>query len=159
MIPENKEEVADAVRLKHTFENWTTEDCRRWSWMPPSTPTPYVLRQTQGVEKTTAEYTVITATDGSPLELWIAHEGAISDKVAKQLAGKDPWIQTSDEIPWINTVKYIEMKLRPGNAVLIPRHWWYAVRPSSDAAAWFWKGEFHTPISRVATALRRSLKN
>lgn len=155
LAPENMDELAEAVRLKHTFENWGVEDIRRWSWLPASTPTPHVLHTATGVKKTTAEFTAIVATDGAPLELWIAHEGAISSQVSDELLGKDPWIQTSESIPWINTVKYIEIRLRPGNAVLIPSHWWYALRPASATPSWFWVGEFHTPISRVATALTK----
>jgi hypothetical protein len=157
---ENMDELAEACHLDDTIINWTTEECRRWSWLPPSTPIPHVLRSTLGVRKTTAEYTAIVSTDGEPLELWIAHEGAISGKVAPLLSGRDPWNATSDEIPWINTVKYIEIKLRPGNAVLLPCHWWYAVRPSSsNSPAWCWIGQFHTPVSRIATALKNDSRH
>lgn len=153
--PENMDELAEAARLHETVLNWATEDCRRWSWLSSALPTPYVLYSSRGLTKTTAEYTVIVATDESPLELWIAHEGALSDKVVRFLDGRDPWIQTSETVPWISTVKYIELILRPGNAILLPRHWWYALRPTTTGdRSWYWQSEFHTPISWIATKLR-----
>lgn len=162
--PLNISEIATVARLDHTISNWAADGLRRWSWVPPSTPHPYVFGGTEdylGVHKLAAEFTVVTATDGAPLELWIAHEGAIPSNVADDLVGKNPWEQTSETIPWIGEVKYVEMKLRPGNAVLIPKHWWLAVRVHADAkgaAAWFWTADFNTPISWVATRVKTEPK-
>ena len=157
-LPESMKEIAAVSRLDHAFSNWTADGFRRWSYLPTGVPAPFVLSEPQyiGVRKTTAEQTVITATDGAPLELWIAHEGAIPANVADDLAGKDPWTQTTADIPWIGEVKYVEMKLRPGNAVVLPKHWWWALRPAAQQEkeqtdAWFWVSSLHTPISWIAT--------
>ena len=155
--PENIQEIATVARLEHALSNWPADGLRRWSWLPPSTPHPYVFgtKDVQGVRKLTAEFTAIVATDGTPLELWIAHEGAIPANVSSDLIGKNPWEQTTEDIPWIGEVKFVEMKLRPGNAVLVPKHWWVAVRHSGgDGAAWFWTADFHTPISWTASKLK-----
>jgi hypothetical protein len=165
-LPENIGEIANVARLKYAFESWAADGFRRWSWLPVGTPQPYVFSksETQGVQKVVSEFQAITATDGAPLELWIAHEGAIPSNVACDLLGKDPWIQTTDDIPWIGEVKYIEVKLRPGNAIVIPRHWYYALRTAPMAAgdddsenvnAWFWVGAFQTPISLLASSVLR----
>ncbi len=166
---ESMKEIAAVSRLDHAFSNWTADGFRRWSYLPSGTPTPFVLSDPQfiGVQKATAEQTVITATDGAPLELWIAHEGAIPANVADDLAGKDPWTQTTADIPWIGEVKYVEIKLRPGNAVVLPKHWWWALRPAAPAPAqqqqqqqqqqedaWFWVAALHTPVSWIATNLK-----
>jgi hypothetical protein len=161
--PNNIQEIAAVARLDHTISNWAADGLRRWSWLPPSTPQPYVFGGTDyiGVKKLAAEYTVITATDGAPLELWIAHEGAIPSNVCSDLLGKNPWIQSSETIPWIGEVKYIEMKLRHGNAVLIPKHWWLSIRVTQEAnnvAAWFWIAEFNTPISWIASLVKTESK-
>jgi len=159
--PENAAALGAAARLSHAIASWTADGFRRWSWLPPACPTPAVLGRDAflGVQKTAAQFTVVVATDGAPCELWIAHEGAVPADVCNDLIGLNPWIQTTAEIPWIDSVKYIEIKLRPGNAVAIPRHWWYAVRSSCDDDAWLWVGEFHTPVSWMATAARRAPKN
>lgn len=158
--PHNIEEIAAVARLDHALSNWSADGFRRWSWLPSGTAHPYVFGADdfKGVQKTTAEFTAVVATDGAPLELWIAHEGAIPANVSEDLMGKDPWAQTTDTIPWIGEVKYIEIKLRPGNTILIPKHWWLAVRngdPASKSAAWFWTAAFHTPLSWIASRLRR----
>ena len=159
--PESMKEIAAVSRLDHAFSNWTADGFRRWSYLPSSLPTPFVLSEPQyiGVQKATAEQTVITATDGAPLELWIAHEGAIPANVADDLAGKDPWTQTTADIPWIGEVKYVEIKLRPGNAVVLPKHWWWSIRPAASEEkephdSWFWVGTLHTPVSWIATKLK-----
>ena len=150
--PTNREELAAASRLEKTVGAWGTEGIRRWSWLPASTPQPYVLPNSEylGVTKGVAEFTTIVGTDGAPILVWIAHEGAIPESDAHELRGKNPWTVTSETIPWIGDVKFIEVKLRPGNAMLIPKHWWYAVTPEASAdqaAAWFWISQFHTPMS------------
>ena len=141
------------------FSNWGADGFRRWSFLPSANPAPYVFspQQVEGVKKVFSEFAAIVATDGAPLELWIAHEGAIPSSVQSDLVHKDPWIQTTETIPWIGEVKFIEIKLRPGNAVVIPKHWWYAVRTADGekADAWFWIGEFNTPISWIASKLAR----
>jgi hypothetical protein len=158
--PENYTEIAGVARLSHNLDNMTAEGLRRWSWLPHSVPHPHVFgpNDFQGVRKTMAEFTAVVATDGAPLELWIAHEGAIPANVSSDLEGKDPWAQTSETIPWIGEVKYIEMRLRPGNMVLVPKHWWLAIRTASggdaNTMAWFWTTGFHTPISWIAEKLR-----
>lgn len=156
--PVNLDELASVAKLDTTLRNWGDDGFRRWFWLPTSTPTPTILNPDQyfGVKKTAAEYTAIVTTDGAPLELWIAHEGAIPDNVADELRGKNPWIQTTEEIPWIGEVKYIEVKLRPGNAIVLPRHWWYAIRVADDKQAWYWTAQFQTPISWIASALQKN---
>jgi hypothetical protein len=159
-VIDNPQEIARVARLPHAFENWTESGFRRWSWLPVGTPTPYVFsdHDIQGVRKTRAEFTAIVATDGAPLEIWLAHEGAIPENVVDDLLYRDPWTQTTDTIPWINEVRYVEIKLRPGNALLVPKHWYYALRSSGamDADAWFWVGAVQTPMSWLASRMDRT---
>ena len=146
-------DIGQQAKLNNTLLNWNTEDFRCWSWLPASasSPVPAVFTETTQakLQKTAAESTVIVSTDGIPLELWIAHEGALPAATAELLLNNDPWAATTDTIPDINEVKYIEMKLRPGNAVVLPKHWFYALRTADAGQAWFWTAQFHTPISYV----------
>jgi len=162
--PTNLATAADGIKLRNNFEHWAAEGFHQWYTLPNGTPTPYVYQQADvmGLRKGIADFTAIVSTDGTPLELWIAHEGAIPTKKADDIIDKDPWVQTTKTIPWIGDVKYIEIKLRPGNAVLLPRHWWYAVRAAREeeagplpSYAWFWKGHIHSPVSWITSALRR----
>lgn len=151
----NSHELAKVIKLDYTFSNWTNDGFRRWSWLPVGTPEPHVLSGTgdecMGLQKVKSEYMSLVATDGAPLEIWLAHEAAIPSNVQTDLYMKNPWTQTVADIPWISEVKYIEIKLRPGNAIILPTHWWFALRSSDPSRdAWFWKGEFHTPVSWIA---------
>lgn len=157
-FPENMQEIAQVARLNHSFSNWSADGFRRWFWLPTQTPEPFILHGNDflGVHAVTEESVTIVATDGAPIELWLAHEGAIPSNVSEDLLGKNPWIQTTEDIPWIGEVKFIEIKLRPGNAVVVPCHWWYAIRSAEENEdSWFWKGAFHSPISYLATKMSK----
>lgn len=153
---QNGKELGVYAKLDKTVGNWM--DIRRWFWLPPSFTSPQacILPDSQyvGITKTSAEATVLVATDGNPLEIWISHEGGIPAAFVEDLVGKNPWIQTTNEIPDIHEVKYIEILLRPNNALVIPSHWWYAIRSSETGTSWYWTAEFHSPVSFVATKLK-----
>lgn len=157
---ENQIEMSRNSKLDITIQNWA--DFRRWFWIPTGSPLPFILSTNPenafvGLKKTTAAATAIVSTDGSPLELWISHEGGIPHHLIQDLRNQNPWIQSTNEIPGVEDVKFIEMRLRPGNAVVLPCHWWYAIRRmegDSNSLSWFWIHEFHTPISYVATKLQ-----
>lgn len=152
----NMDAIRAVSKLDATFQNWTLDGFRRWSWIPVSSPTPHVFQPGQyaGLQKLKAEYTAFVSTDGSPIELWIAHEGALPNMVGEELLGENPWTVTTKEIPWIDEAKFVEIVLRPGNAIVLPKHWYVAARVlDDDAQAWFWVGEFHTPISKLVSVL------
>ena len=157
-MPENIQEIVTAMKLHTISEHIIADGFSHWSWMPYYRVNPVCLPPAgfRGVRKTVAEITGILSTDGDPIELWISHEGAVPPTVADKLTGTNPWEQTTKEIPWIDTVKYIEIKLRPGNAFFIPRHWWYAIRSPKEntATSWYIQNEFHTPISWLVSKVK-----
>jgi hypothetical protein len=155
--PVNTEEIAYIAKLDETLQNWTADGFYKWYWVPTSPPTPVLAQplHVRGVTKSIAEATLITNTEGGALHIWLAHSRAIPSNVKAELLGKDPWIQTTDDIPWISEVKYIELILRPGNSLLVPRHWYYAIQtPETTSPTWYWIGEFHSPISWLVSKLQ-----
>lgn len=154
--PVNMNEIAEILKLDETARNWRLDGFNKWYWLPTSMPNPIVAQPSyvHGVQKSLAEAKLIVNTDGGPLRIWLAHGGAIPPAVIPLLKGKNPWIQTTDDIPWITEVKYIELILRPGNALLLPRHWYYAII-SEEMATWYWEAEFHSPISRLASQISK----
>lgn len=160
---ENGDEMAKVVQIP--LEEWRFGGFRRWAWLPFGHsikvdvlgPSPESVR---GVEKTRATTTILQSTDGAPLQVWLAHEAAMPSEVADELQGRNPWILQSEDIPWIDEMKFIEIKLRPGNALALPAHWYYAVRTQLPVVgdhitmadgAWYWKATFQTPISWIAS--------
>lgn len=154
--PVNSEEIAAIAKLDITMQNWTADGLHKWYWIPSSIPKPVVAQPsyTQNVTKSIAEATLITNTEGGALHIWLAHGGAVPSNVVSELRGKNPWIQTTDDIPWISEVKYVEIILRPGNAIIIPRHWFYAIQAADSVPTWYWTGEFHSPISWLISKLQ-----
>jgi hypothetical protein len=154
--PVNMDEIATIAQLDGTLQNWTADGFHKWYWVPTSVPKPVVAQPSyvQGVTHALAEATLITNTEGGPLHIWLAHSGAIPSNVIKSLLKKNPWTQTTDDIPWISEVKYIEIILRPGNALLVPRHWYYAIAVN-ETPTWFWTGEFHSPISWMIRKIKK----
>ena len=151
---ENASELGLANKLDITIKNWFT----RWFWVPVGSPSAYVLSEHPKnaclpLRKTTADSTAIVSTDGSPIEVWLSHEAGIPSNIADSLRGLNPWIQSTNEIPGVEQVKFIEVLLRPGNAIVVPTHWWVSVR-CVEKESWFWIHEFQNPISWVATYLR-----
>jgi hypothetical protein len=118
------------------------------------------IRAVVGLQKTTAEATCWVATDGAPMRIWIAHEGATKggEWLPANPYGRDPWALKPEETPWISELKFLEIRLRPGNMFILPPHWWVALRADvSDntkpitEGSWYWSCEFHSPVSWVAT--------
>jgi hypothetical protein len=153
---QNMTDLVEIVRPP--VENWTDGGFRRITWIPVVKTHLGILgpseQSIQTVQKTRASATVIQSTDGIPLEVWIAHEGAVPSSVSLQ--GRNPWSLHAKEFPWISEVKFVELKLRPGNALVLPAHWWWAARPQLPVVdpeptmgdgAWYWWAEFHTPVS------------
>lgn len=151
-------DFAGPIKLAPTFQNWVYDGMSCMHWLPVQTPCPMLLLQEQPLKKMIAEWTAFVSTDGAPIELWVAHEGAIPEHDEEEVF---PWTATTTTVPWIGDVKYIEIKLRPGNAILIPKHWWVSMRPAIQPdtkrdGAWMWKGDFHSPASQFVSLLSSS---
>jgi hypothetical protein len=140
---------------------WEDGGFRRWSWIPAHLTGSRVHVLGPGdvmpVQRATAAATLLQATDGTPLQIWLAHEGAVPANVA--LVGRDPWSLTADQVPWISEVKFIEIRLRPGNALVIPTHWhWAAQVPGGGETmgdgSWFWSAEWQTPVSWLVSRVK-----
>lgn len=153
--PITLEPVATSLHLERVSSAMADDGFTRWTMVPHSTPIPEVLHPgtANTLKKTVPEFTVITVTDGAPLEVWLAHEGAIP---SDGLLNRNPWEVTSESCPWISDVKYIEIRLRPSNTLAIPRHWNYAIRNTSEEISWFHTTEFNTPISKIISSIKGS---
>jgi len=144
-----------AASLERASTAMADDGFTRWMMLPHGAPVPSVLHASKcaTLRKVVPEFTVITVTDGAPLDVWLAHEGAIPSDTPT-LLGKNPWEVTTATVPWIGDVKYIEIRLRPNNTLAIPRHWSYALRNSTEELSWYHTSEFHTPISKIISVVK-----
>jgi hypothetical protein len=151
--PVSLEPVAASLHLEKVSAAMADDGFTRWTLIPHSTPKPEVLHPSQSklLKKTVPEFTVLTVTDGAPLEVWLAHEGAIP---SDGLLGLNPWDVTSKTIPWISDVKYVEIRLRPNNSLAIPKHWSYAIRNVEADISWYHVTEFNTPVSKFISMIK-----
>lgn len=91
----------------------------------------------------------ICVTDGVPLSLWISNNSAKS--VLRNITKTqriNPWALSSAEVPWVSELKYIEVLVKPGTMVGIPRGCFWSARPSDiKGTTWYWTAQSHSPIS------------
>jgi len=172
----NKSDLATVANI-HEQANDISIHLRRPYWLPGSFATGNIEANIikphdsdfVGLRKTTAEATVWISTDGAPLRLWIAHEGATKggEWLPTKPFGKDPWNLKTEDCPWIAEVKFLEIRLRPGNVFVLPPHWWVALRCDLEKVersktnkvldgSWYWSCEYHGPISWLATKAYQS---
>ena len=102
----------------------------------------------RGLFKTTAFQTVIMPTQGTA-------------RVSLMLGSAIPYLPnkwynrtfhslTPQDTPLLNQIKFIEIKLRRGNLLLLPAHLIVDITSEGSPAAWSFIGEIHHPISRIA---------
>lgn len=107
-----------------------------------------------GLRKTTAVPTLLYPTSGS-LEVTLLTEHQTSF-LPKAWRGRFPETLTVQDTPLVGEIKYITIKLRPGNALCIPSHWFVSLRAApadkEKPVLWAWM-ELHHPLSRMAAYL------
>ena len=110
----------------------------------------------QGLRKTTGIATILYPTSGS-FEVTLMTEQ--QEKCLPPVwRGRFPELFTIQDSPLVGEMKYITIKLRPGNMLCIPTHWYYTVRSSEkDKAALWAKYTLDNPVSWIASAMDTSL--
>jgi len=109
-----------------------------------------------GLTKTTAIHTVLYPTSGT-FEVTLLTEQ--QEKCLPPVwRGKFPELFTIQDTPLVGEIKYITIKLRPGNMVCIPSHWFYSIRSTDKKKPALWaKFTIDNPISSVASSMETSL--
>jgi len=160
---QNGDRLARSIGLSDTMGDWRSAGMGRWTWLPQSTCSAHLLPPTKTdclpLHQIRSDCRIFICTDGPPLLLWLAHEGSFS--TMHRLEGQNPWTFTDQNI------KYMELRLRPGQAIVLPTHWWVAAKcelpivsnaPSVGDGSWFWTADLNTPVSWVLEKTHRSSK-
>jgi hypothetical protein len=109
-----------------------------------------------GLRKTTGIVTMLYPTAGS-LEVIL-----MTEQQEKCLPvgwrGKFPEKFTIQDTPLVGEIKYITIKLRPGNILCIPTHWFYSIRGVEKDKPIMWsRFTVDNPISYVASSMESTL--
>ncbi len=110
----------------------------------------------QGLRKTTGIVTILYPTSGL-LEVTLMTEHQ-EKCLPPAWRGRFPEVFTLQDTPLAGELKYITIKLRPGNMLCVPTHWYTSVRVvEKDKPACWAKYTLDNPISWVASTMEGSL--
>lgn len=109
-----------------------------------------------GLTKTTAIHTVLYPTSG------VFEVTLLTEQQEKCLPpawrGRFPELFTIQDTPLVGEIKYITIKLRPGNMLCIPSHWFYSLRAIDKKKPALWtKFSIDNPISYVSSSMESAL--
>ncbi len=109
-----------------------------------------------GLQKATGIHTVLYPTSGT-YEVTLLTEQ--QEKCLPPIwRGRHPDLFTLQDTPLVGEIKYITIKLRPGNMVCIPSHWFYSVRSTDTKTPALWgRLTIDNAISYVATSMESAL--
>ena len=109
----------------------------------------------QGLRKTTGIVTILYPTSGA-LEVTLMTEHQ-EKCLPPAWRGRFPEIFTIQDTPLAGELKYITIKLRPGNMLCVPTHWYTSVRAVEKEKPACWaKYTLDNPISWVASTMEGS---
>ena len=105
----------------------------------------------KGLHKTVAPYTLLTPTEGEIIV------NIMPENVAHALPvvwkGTFPSELTQYDTPFINDLKFMDIIIRPGTALIMPAHWFISWKSNKDNIPLVCSIEYHSPISRFALAM------
>lgn len=109
-----------------------------------------------GLRKTTGIVTILYPTSGA-LEVTLLTEQQ-EKCLPKAWRGRFPETFTIQDTPLVGEIKYITIKLRPGNMLCIPTHWFYSIRVVEKAKPAMWSRiTLDNPISYVSSSMENAL--
>lgn len=137
------QEVGLHVWAEHTWMPWLTS----WSFLHRLTAE--AKSGEQGLQKTTAVATVLLPT-AQPLTVCII-TGSQEKYFPPNWCGGFPELFTLQDTPLVGQIKFMEVKVKPGNALCLPPHWFYSVRKTEEKSPCFWVSlELHHPLSMLS---------
>jgi hypothetical protein len=103
-----------------------------------------------GLAKATAIHTILYPTSGT-FDVTLLTEQQ-EKCLPSAWRGRFPELFTLQDTPLVGEIKYITIKLRPGNMLSIPSHWFYSIRSTDTKKPAMWaKFTIDNPISSIAS--------
>ena len=149
--------AAKSAATQYFVEKWIH------TWFPQIFHTSPILRSilpttvqaaygNQSIHKTTAVWTSIIPTD-EEIVVSIALPTAAEYLPYDWSKQRKYFLSTltKADTPFVGSIKYIDVKVRPGTLLSIPVHWLYSICAVGDAMPYIVVVESHTPISYIAS--------
>jgi len=129
----------------------------QYSWLQPvHTLSTEAFLGEAGLRKTTGLTTVLYPTSGS-LDVTLLTEQQ-EKCLPSSWRGRFPETFTLQDTPLVGEIKYITIKVRPGNVLCIPTHWFYSVRLVDPKQPCLWaRMTLDNPVSWIASSMESSL--
>lgn len=105
-----------------------------------------------GMHKTTAIWTLLMPIDGVVTVSILPQ--TMETKLPAGWRGRFPAALTRRDTPFVDDLRFMDIRLRPGTMLVMPPHWiiaWSAQTESADGIPMMCTVEFHSPISRWAS--------
>lgn len=111
----------------------------------------------KGLQKATSIETLLYPTAGSlEVTLLTEQQGKCLPSAWRK---RFPETFTIQDTPLVGEIKYITIKVRPGNILCIPSHWYYSIRCTDKDKPCIWaKIVIENPISSVASMMESSFE-
>jgi hypothetical protein len=106
----------------------------------------------RGLFKTTAFQTLIMPTQGTAIVSIMLSK--MEPYLPTNWKGREFSSLTPQDTPLLNQIQFLDIKLKKGNALLLPPHLLVNIKTETDSAqqtpAWIFCSEIHHPISKIA---------
>jgi hypothetical protein len=122
--------------------------------LSPLFPTvPYLWAGARGLHQVRSQWSLIFPTEGSIVVTLIT--SGQDDFLPKPWEGTFPSIYSLSDTPYVSSIQYMDVILRPGHALWVPAHWKVAWEPTDDTlkvgVPFVCTLDIHTPWSWLAT--------
>lgn len=143
-----KESGLDTWFRMNLFESLLPSPYTKWMYFPRTSLWP----SGRGLFKTTAFQTLVMPTQGTVILTLLLQ--TMMPYLPTRWEGRRFASLTAEDTPLLSQLKFIEIRVRTGNFVLVPPHLLADIRtePTDDQpTAWVFLAEVHHPISGFAT--------
>ena len=111
----------------------------------------------RGLEQLKAQWTLLFPIEGSLIVTLITT--GQDDYLPSPWKGTFPGLYTISDTPYVGSIKFMDVILRPGHAIFIPAHWKVSWEPTEDSlkvgVPFLCSVDLHTPWSWLATLSKK----
>ena len=148
--------LAEIAALRPWLENVWMSKCNKGirQFVAPAFPyTPYLWAGARGLHQVRSQWSLIFPTEGSIIVTLITT--GQDDYLPSPWEGTFPSLYSLSDTPYVSSIQFMDVILRPGHALWVPAHWKVAWEPTEEMQAigvpFVCTLDIHTPWSWLAT--------